>query len=176
MTTWPATRDGFLRSLFPSKPLVWLLQALRIYACAIGLSAAAFVLAMAALQYKTVGFILGTLCAITVIIWLTHQLITTHRRRRADEARHSDEGGENAADRMRTEAPKTLSRSARLQTDKALYKMLFDSSGAARLAIAAERAAVLAGAVVETAKGGNDRIQGNNARLQAAFAAFQGHG
>jgi Crp-like helix-turn-helix domain len=41
---------------------------------------------------------------------------------------------------------------------------------------AAGRAAALASAAVEAAKAGNDRIEANNARLQAALAAFENRG
>ncbi len=41
---------------------------------------------------------------------------------------------------------------------------------------AAGRAAALASAAVEAAKASNDRIEANNARLQAALAAFENRG
>jgi hypothetical protein len=45
-----------------------------------------------------------------------------------------------------------------------------------RFNAAAGRAATLAGATLEAAKAGNDRIEENNARLKAAFAAFEHRG
>jgi hypothetical protein len=47
---------------------------------------------------------------------------------------------------------------------------------AAEFSAAAGHATALAGAALEAAKAGNDRIEENNARLAAALAAFQNRG
>ena len=58
--------------------------------------------------------------------------------------------------------------------DDALNDLLERES--AEFSATAGRVAALAGAAVEAAKAGNDRIEENNARLKAALAAFQSSG